>query len=90
MTAQLAAARRDDDDVAALAAALQGMREAGSDIEAFVTADVAFHLSIAQAAGNTILSDVLRNIQSLLRVWITRVIQAAGDSSPSYDEHLPV
>ena len=80
MTAQLAAARRDDDDVAALAAALQGMREAGSDIEAFVTADVAFHLSIAQAAGNTILSDVLRNPgsrrqQSVLRRAPSRLMR---------------
>jgi GntR family transcriptional repressor for pyruvate dehydrogenase complex len=67
VTAQLAAARRDDDDVAALAAALRCMREAGSDIEAFVTADVAFHLRVAHAAGNTVLSDVLRNIQCMRR-----------------------
>jgi GntR family transcriptional repressor for pyruvate dehydrogenase complex len=90
VTAQLAAARRSDSDIAALDAALAGMRAAGPDIDAFVAADVAFHLTVAEAAGNMVLSDVLRNIQSLLRVWVTRVIHAAGDSGPSYREHIPV
>jgi GntR family transcriptional regulator, transcriptional repressor for pyruvate dehydrogenase complex len=90
VTAQLAAARRTDSDLVALKDALVGMRSAGPDIEAFVAADVAFHLAVAEAAGNSVLSDVLRNIQSLLRVWITRVIHAAGDSGPSCQEHVPV
>lgn len=90
ITAELAAARRTDADLEALAAALDGMRDAGGDVDAFVTQDIAFHLAVAAAADNTVLSGVLRSIQSLLRVWITRVIRAASDSAPSYAEHLPV
>ena len=90
ITAQLAAARRDEADIAALTAALEGMRGAEGDVEAFVSHDVAFHLRIAEAAGNSVLSTVLSNVQSLLRVWITRVIDDAGESSPSYLEHVPV
>jgi GntR family transcriptional regulator, transcriptional repressor for pyruvate dehydrogenase complex len=88
-TAQLAAARRDDDDLAALSAALDQMKDA-PDTAAFVAADVAFHLAVANAGKNTVLTDVLCNIASLLRVWVTRVIDAAGETSPSYLEHLPV
>jgi GntR family transcriptional repressor for pyruvate dehydrogenase complex len=90
LTAGLAARRRTEADLAALTAALDGMRDAGGDIELFVAQDVAFHLAVAAAAGNTVLCDVLRGIQALLRVWITRVIRAADDSAPSYREHLPV
>lgn len=90
ITAQLAAARRDEPDLVALQEALQGMQAAEGDIETFVSYDVAFHLRVAEAAGNTVLSAVLINIQSLLRVWITRVISDAGQSSPSYLEHVPV
>lgn len=90
ITAQLAAARRDEPDLVALQEALQGMRAAEGDIETFVSYDVAFHLRVAEAAGNTVLSAVLTNIQSLLRVWITRVISDADRSTPSYLEHVPV
>lgn len=90
ITAQLAAARRDEPDLVALREALQGMQAAEGDIETFVSYDVAFHLRVAEAAGNTVLSAVLINIQSLLRVWITRVISDAGQSTPSYLEHVPV
>jgi GntR family transcriptional repressor for pyruvate dehydrogenase complex len=89
VTAQLAAARRDENDLAALRAALDGMREA-ADIEEFVGYDIAFHLGVAEAAGNSVLSGMLRNVQSLLRVWITRVISNAGETGSSYVEHVPV
>jgi GntR family transcriptional regulator, transcriptional repressor for pyruvate dehydrogenase complex len=90
ITAQLAAARRSDSDLVALQDSLHGMKAAEGDIETFVGHDVAFHLRIAEAAGNSVLSTVLTNIQSLLRVWITRVIRDAGQSNPSYLEHVPV
>src|SRR5262249_32776093 len=73
ITAQLAAARRDESDLAALKAALDGMR-GEENIEAFVGYDIAFHLGVAEAARNSVLLGMLRNVQSLLRVWITRVI----------------
>lgn len=89
-TAKLAAERRDEADLKAMKRGLDAMRKSRADAAAFVASDVAFHLSVARAAKNTVLSDVLASVQSLLHVWVTRVIRAAGDSRPSFLEHVPV
>jgi len=88
--AGLAAERRDETALADLRSLLGKMRAAGRDANSFVEADIAFHLRLAQAAENQALSEILSSIRSLLRVWIARVIGAAGDSSPSYEEHVPI
>lgn len=88
--ARFAAERRDDDDIADLKQLLEEMAEAEGDVEAFVEADISFHLRIAQSAKSTVLSDMLSGIQALLRVWIRRVIEAAGESGSSHMEHIPV
>jgi GntR family transcriptional repressor for pyruvate dehydrogenase complex len=90
VTARLAAERRDEADLKAMEEGLDAMQRSRSDAAAFVAADVAFHLAVARAAKNTVLSDVLASVQSLLQVWVTRVIRAAGDSQPSFLEHVPV
>jgi GntR family transcriptional repressor for pyruvate dehydrogenase complex len=89
-TARLAAERRDERQLSELAALLERMRHAAEDAEEFVDADIAFHIKIAEASRNTALLDILSGIQALLRVWITRVIRAAGRTEPSYREHEPV
>jgi GntR family transcriptional regulator, transcriptional repressor for pyruvate dehydrogenase complex len=89
-TARLAAERRDERQLSELAALLERMRHAAEDAEEFVDADIAFHIKIAEASRNTALLDILSGIQALLRVWITRVISAAGRTEPSYREHEPV
>ena len=35
---------------------------------------------MAEAAGNVVLSDMLSGVRALLRVWIRRVIEAAGET----------
>lgn len=85
----LAAERRADDDVAELRRALDRMGQAGVTNEAFTDADLAFHLTLARAAGNTALREILSGIQGLLRAWIARVT-AAGSVQVSYREHIPV
>jgi GntR family transcriptional regulator, transcriptional repressor for pyruvate dehydrogenase complex len=89
VTAALAAERRDASDLRALSGALDDMRTAAGN-EEFVAADVAFHLAVAQAGKNSVMSGILRNIEALLRAWIGKVIGAAPDRTPSYLEHLPV
>jgi len=90
IAARLAAERRDDEDLVVIKRHLDAMELARGDASAFVAADVAFHLAVTRAAKNTVFSDVLSNIQSLLQVWINRVIEAAGDSQPSFAEHVPI
>ncbi|HEV3495079.1 MAG TPA: FCD domain-containing protein [Actinomycetes bacterium] len=67
-----------------------GRFEPTDDPARFVEADVGFHLRVAEAAGNVVLSDMLNGVRALLRVWIRRVIEAAGETGPSYGEHLPI
>ena len=87
--AGLAARRRSEGDLAELRRLLDRMRDS-RDVQTFVEADVAFHLRLAEAAGNSVLRDVHSSIQALLRTWIARVMAAAGSTSPSYEEHEPV
>lgn len=90
--AGLAAERRSESDLERLQVSLDRMRAASRNdrlFGEFVDADVAFHLQLAEAAGNTALRDVHASIQALLRAWIGRVI-AAGHAELSYEEHVPI
>jgi GntR family transcriptional repressor for pyruvate dehydrogenase complex len=89
IVARLAAERRDGAAVAALGELLGKMEHAGSDTTAFVEADASFHLRIAEASGNGILMDLLKNVQSLSREWIRRVVESS-DRQQSYLEHVPI
>ncbi|MEA2526432.1 MAG: GntR family transcriptional regulator, transcriptional repressor for pyruvate dehydrogenase complex [Thermomicrobiales bacterium] len=88
--AELAALRRTDDDLADLERIIQRMERSSNDYTAFVEADVAFHLRLAEAARNSVLRDIHSSIQALLRAWIGRVISAADSTLPSFREHLPI
>ncbi len=86
----LAAERRDETALADLRRLLEEMRSAMGDADRFVAADVAFHLRVAEAAGNETLYQIMLNIRSLLQVWISRVMHAASDYHPSLDDHIPI
>jgi GntR family transcriptional regulator, transcriptional repressor for pyruvate dehydrogenase complex len=88
--AGLAAERRDPESLAMIHETLHQMKDAVTNPAAFVQADMAFHLAIADAARNRVLSGILTNLQSLLLVWISRVIEAAGEARSSYLEHPPI
>ncbi|MEP6640175.1 MAG: FadR/GntR family transcriptional regulator [Chloroflexota bacterium] len=89
LVARLAAERRTPADLSEIRRYLAQMQRAkGTD--AFISADVGFHLRVAEASKNVILANMLTSIQSLLRVWIRRVVEAAGDSGPSHLQHVPV
>jgi GntR family transcriptional repressor for pyruvate dehydrogenase complex len=91
IVAELAAQRRDEGDLADLRRLLDRMWEARADRQKFVDADVAFHLRLAEATGNSALRDIQSSIQALLRAWISRVIYASAESSGlTYQEHEPI
>jgi GntR family transcriptional repressor for pyruvate dehydrogenase complex len=89
ITSGLAAQRRSEDQLKAIAAALSAMTEAKTT-EDFVSADVEFHLAIADASGNTVIANMLKSISSLLHVWIHRVMDAASSFDVSLHEHEPI
>lgn len=88
--AGLAAERRDESELAELAESLEAMTHARPDSEAFVDADVAFHLGVSRAARNQSLTQIMASIRALLTVWITRVMQSPGAFAPSVDEHREI
>jgi GntR family transcriptional regulator, transcriptional repressor for pyruvate dehydrogenase complex len=90
VVAGLAAERRDTQALDDLRGLLTAMRQSSGNPLQFVEADVGFHLRVAEAAGNVVLSDMLSGVQALLRVWIRRVVEAAGRTGPSYEEHVPI
>jgi len=87
ITARLAAQRATQGDIARLKVHLDRMTDSVDSLSDFIDADVAFHLEIANIAGNTALVDILHSVRSLLRVWIQRVVNADGNTGPTLDEH---
>lgn len=87
MSARLAADRASAEDVERLAGHLERMREAGTDVKAFIDADIAFHLETANIARNTVLSDILHSIRALLQVWMERAGDIEGTVSGTLHEH---
>jgi GntR family transcriptional repressor for pyruvate dehydrogenase complex len=86
LVAGLAAARRTPDDLEMLRKYLAQM-EASADTATFVSADLAFHMRLAEATANLSLLQIMASIRSLLQVWITRVRGAEVDNAPSAGEH---
>jgi GntR family transcriptional regulator, transcriptional repressor for pyruvate dehydrogenase complex len=86
--ARLAATRRDEAAIRDLHALLDELEEAFDDRPAFVDADVRFHLRIAEATGNRVLLEFLSSLQTLLRIWIARVLDEPDDLGPSFRSHV--
>lgn len=89
VVAGLAAVRRSADDVVALRAYL-GQMQSACNTDAFVAADLAFHLRVAEAAGNLSLLQIMTSIRNLLAVWMKRVWAADVDVVRSCAEHEQV
>jgi len=86
--ARYAARRWQGNELAELKINLDRMKNA--TIEDFIEIDVAFHIKIAEMSRNTVLKDILINIQSLLRTWIKLVLESAGRTNFSYDDHVAI
>jgi DNA-binding FadR family transcriptional regulator len=87
LAASLAASRADDDDIARLEVYVQAMKDAGTNVEAFVDADIAFHLETAIIARNSVLEGVLESIRALLEAWFDRTLRVEGTMSATLREH---
>lgn len=88
--AELAAGRRSDADLERMESFLAAMGRSGVSGAEFNEADLAFHLALAEASGNTVLFGTIASIRTLLQVWITRVTAASPTTQRSYEEHVPV
>ena len=76
--AALAAMRATDQDLATMRDAVQVMNKAASDSDAFIEADLDFHLALAEAAGNPIVLSLIDSIVGLLREQRLRIFRIGG------------
>jgi GntR family transcriptional regulator, transcriptional repressor for pyruvate dehydrogenase complex len=90
VAAGFAATRADKDAVTALEARLEEMRNAGDHVDAYMEADIAFHLEIAEASGNEVFANLISSLRALLRVWVSRVLHHAGETKTSLAMHEPI
>ncbi|QIK63262.1 FadR family transcriptional regulator [Leucobacter viscericola] len=93
IAARGAATRHTESDLALLAEQLRLRKAAvaARDAEAFADADVAFHLGVAAASGNCLLSDIYASFDATLRESIidASVLAEGKDPDPEEEhEHL--
>ncbi len=74
----LAASRADDQHLATMRDAVAVMDDARQDPDAFIEADLDFHLALAEAAGNQIILSLIDSIVGLLREQRLRIFRVAG------------
>ncbi|QDP96437.1 FadR family transcriptional regulator [Microlunatus elymi] len=86
--AESAAARASQDDLQAQAKYLDRMKANLDSPDDFIEADIRFHASIAHAAGNEVLADLLQTIRSLLQLWTRRGLSTRDQAEDAYREHL--
>jgi GntR family transcriptional regulator, transcriptional repressor for pyruvate dehydrogenase complex len=85
--AGLAAIRASAEDLKKIGRHLDLMEEAGHDNARFQTADIDFHLAIAEAAHNRILLNALHLIRNLMKQWIGSALLLTGVADEALDQH---
>lgn len=83
--AALAATRADYQDLAAMREAIDVMDNAGPQSDAYVEADLDFHLALAEAAANPIVLSLIDSIVGLLREQRMRI--SLVDGGPQRGQH---
>jgi DNA-binding FadR family transcriptional regulator len=87
LAARLAAERATAAGIKRLRGHLDRMHDAGEDVDAFVEADISFHLEIAMIAKNAVLQSVLESVRSLLTTWFDRTLRVEGTIAATLREH---
>ena len=86
----LAAQRATPEQLAELGTYLDRQREALDYPDAFIDADVRFHVLLARSAGNDVLADLLQSLRSMLSVWVGRRVRTRQATEAAYDEHRAI
>src|SRR5579864_7776077 len=76
--AALAATRIQEPELATMREAVSVMDGAGQDPEAYIEADLDFHLALAEGAANPLILSLLDSIVGLLREQRLRIFRVAG------------
>lgn len=87
--AALAAERREQDQLDAMAASVERMAAAlaGGNQAAYIDADLAFHLGIAEATGNALLASCMHAIREVLREALGALFDLPRSATRAVEEH---
>src|SRR6202049_291694 len=88
--AALAAARADEEDLATMREAVAVMDNAGQDADAYIEADLDFHLALAEAAANPFVLSLIDSIVGLLREQRMRTFYVDGGPERGQFHHKPI
>jgi GntR family transcriptional regulator, transcriptional repressor for pyruvate dehydrogenase complex len=88
--AALATDRATDAELDKLGEYLERQAANLDEPDAFIDADLRFHLHIAKVSGNEVLADLLQSLRSLLRVWVERGVRNREAIEAAYEEHRRV
>ena len=88
--AALAAERAEAEDLAAMRDSFEVMEKAKRDPEAFIEADLDFHLALAEAAANPIILSLIDSIVGLLREQRMGIFQVEGGPERGQYHHKKI
>ena len=88
--AALAASRADYEDIDAMREAVEAMDSTEPDSEAFIEADLDFHLALAEAAANPIVLSLIDSIVGLLREQRVRISFVEGSPERGQRYHRSI
>lgn len=86
---KLAAERRDDNDLANMRSALDQRLQAlqKRDMDAYINADISFHLSIAKASKNSVAADLFQSFSSVLSDALQKLAKDPNIHDPQHPVH---
>jgi GntR family transcriptional repressor for pyruvate dehydrogenase complex len=88
--AALATTRAKEEDLDAMRQQVAVMDEARTDPDAFIEADLDFHLALAEAAANPIILSLIDSIVGLLREQRMRIFQVTGGPDRGQYHHKKI
>jgi GntR family transcriptional regulator, transcriptional repressor for pyruvate dehydrogenase complex len=88
--AAMAAARADGDDLATMRESVEVMEGAMRDPDAYIEADLDFHLALAEAAANPIILSLIDSIVGLLREQRMGIFQVEGGPERGQYHHKKI
>src|SRR5256884_9948464 len=88
--AALAAERAEAEDLAAMRESFEVMENAKRDPEAFIEADLDFHLALAEAAANPVILSLIDSFVGLLREQRRGIFQVEGGPERGQYHHKKI
>jgi GntR family transcriptional repressor for pyruvate dehydrogenase complex len=88
--AALAATRSEKDDVAAMREAVEAMDNSKGEPEAFIEADLDFHLALAEAASNPLILSLIDSIVGVLREQRMGIFAVEGGAQRGQYHHKKI